>query len=119
MRTTSRAQKAFIFLFSAGITSIFIINFCAWIFRCGCHSLWAGAAETCNIHHAVGKHCPWCSYGNAGFALAFALILVPQFAISFWPRRLGWKPRLTLAIAAFPVMGALVAGVYGVVSGYW
>jgi hypothetical protein len=113
------AAKLFIFLLSFGVTATFIINLCSSAFGCGCRSWWAGAAQHCNIHTAGVKHCPWCSYGNAGFLCALALILAPQFAISFWPGTPAWKYRLLLSLAAFPVFGALVALVYGLISGYW
>jgi asparagine N-glycosylation enzyme membrane subunit Stt3 len=65
------------------------------------------------------KHCPWCSYGDAGFAIALGLIVAPQLAISFWPGRPLWKYRLPLSIAGFLVFGMLAGGLYGVISGYW
>jgi hypothetical protein len=101
---------------AAAVTGAFVINFCAWIYKCGCRSWWAGAATYCNIHTPGMKHCPWCSY-NFGLVLAF--ILVPQFAISLWPTACQWRLRLAMAIAAFPVFGVVIAVIYGVVAGYW
>lgn len=65
------------------------------------------------------KHCPWCIYDGQGFRVAFVLILAAQAAITFLPGRLGWKYRLALALAAFPVIGTAVAAIYGWVSHYW
>ena len=113
---TSRLQKILIFLGSGAVTSVFFINFCALVFRCGCHSLWAGASRACNIHLAGVHHCPWCAHNSA---LAFAAMLGPQALISFGPAAWPWWKRLALALAAFPVFGGIAAVVYGVASGYW
>lgn len=116
---SSRAQKSLILLLSATATGVLILNLCASVFRCGCQSWWAGAAQHCNIHLSGVKHCPWCSYGNAGFLIAMVFIVGPQAVISFWPKKLLWPYRLVLALAAFPIFGAIVAVVYGLISGYW
>jgi hypothetical protein len=68
--------------------------------------------------HAA-RHCPWCIYDGQGFKVAFLLILAVQAAISFLPGRLDWRYRLPVALAAFPVLGSLVAGIYGWISHYW
>lgn len=65
------------------------------------------------------KHCPWCIYGGQGFRVAFVLILAAQAAITFLPGRLAGKYRFMLALAAFPLIGAVVAAIYGWVSHYW
>ena len=112
----SRLQRILICAFSVGVTSLLFINFCATVFHCGCHSLWAGAAEMCNIHHEGAHHCPWCA-GEPAYA--YAAMVIPQAVISFWSLRWsGWK-RLALALAAFPVFGGMAAVVYGLMSGYW
>jgi hypothetical protein len=54
------------FAISFTLTSLFFINLCNLIFRCGCRSLWAGAAVACNIHAQQRHHCPWCSHGTGG-----------------------------------------------------
>jgi len=108
-----------VFLISGGITSLFIIDLCNAIYRCGCRSLWAGASRYCNIHMAGMKHCPWCTIGTSGFALILALILGPQLALSFWPSRWPFPARLAVATLAFPAAGALVAVVAGWLAGYW
>ena len=51
--------------------------------------------------------------------VAFALILAMQALISFGFTRFGWRFRLTLALAAFPMIGAAVAVIYGLISHYW
>lgn len=112
----TRWQKALIFLASAAVSSAFFINLCAWVFRCGCSSWWAGAADSCNIHMAGMKHCPWCTHYPA---LAYGLILAPQLAISFWPGTWFWLMRLAAAMVAFPVAGVIAAAVWGYATGYW
>jgi len=113
---SSRAQGILIFILSATVTSVFFINFCAFVFQCGCHSLWAGAAAMCNIHREGVHHCPWCAHNPA---FAYAAMIVPQALISFWPARCSWKTRLVGALAAFPVFGGIAAIIYGTSSGYW
>ncbi len=109
-------QKSLIFFGSAAFTSVFFINFCAAVFRCGCHSLWAGAAAACNIHAAGQHHCPWCAHNPA---LAYLAMIIPQGLISFWPSRTSRTARLAAALLAFPVFGGMAAVLYGVSGGYW
>ena len=112
-------RRGLIFATAAIPTAAFSINFCAWIFACGCRAWWAGASTACNIHMHGARHCPWCIYDGQGFRVAFGLILAAQAAISFLPGKLAWPPRLLIALAAFPAIGAVVAVVYGWMSGYW
>ena len=99
-----------------GVTSLLFINFCALVFRCGCHSLWAGAADMCNIHREGSRHCPWCARNPA---YAYAVMVIPQALVSFWSVPWSWSKRLAVALAAFPVFGGIAAVVYGLTSGYW
>jgi hypothetical protein len=109
-------QKTLIFVLSAGVTFALFINFCATVFQCGCHSIWAGAAEMCNIHMEGVRHCPWCAH-NSNYALA--AMLIPQGLISFWFGAYSpWK-RLAAALIAFPFFGGIAAVIYGLNSGYW
>ena|SRR5688572_23212207 len=114
-----RRGRILIFAAGAVCTSLLFINFCATIFRCGCASLWNDAAAHCNIHIANARHCPWCAYGTAASMVPYVLIVAAQAAVSFWPRTLPIAMRLVLAIAAFPIAGAAIAGIYGLASGYW
>ena len=118
----SRSQSwpnALIFAVAATLASLFFINFCAAVFRCGCVSLWNSADGHCNIHMAGASHCPWCMYGHVASAVPWAFIVAAQAAISFWPRPMRTGLRLVSAMAAFPVAGALLAAAYGLSSGYW
>jgi hypothetical protein len=105
--------------FAVALTSVFFIDLCDAIFRCGCDHLWAGADAACNIHQPGGKHCPFCSYGVAGYGITYLGIVAPQALLAFRPRR--WSPwrRLGVAVAAFPVIGSLEAITLGLSSGYW
>ena len=73
------------FAISFAVTSTFFINLCAFIFRCGCRSLWAGADASCNVHAAASRHCPWCSHGLEGYTLVMTLVCAPQLAVSVLP----------------------------------
>lgn len=107
-----------VFVGAAGTATAFYIDFCNLAFQCGCRSLWNGAADFCNIHHAGVRHCPWCSTGYWGLLPLLSIVLL-QGAVAFWPRPLPFVIRLTLAFALFPVVGGLLALVFGGVSGYW
>jgi len=111
--------KALIFAAAATVTSVFFIDFCAAVFRCGCASLWSGAEAHCNIHLAGARHCPWCMNGPVASAVPWALIVAVQAAISFWPRPMHAGVRLVSAVASFPAAGALIAAAYGHSTGYW
>jgi len=102
--------------FAAGC--VLFINVCAWIFKCGCVSLWAGAEMACNIHMAHAKHCPFCAHGWQGQALVMTAIAAPQLLISLH-MRWTWLVRLLAALAVFPVVQGLIALVFGWVDGYW
>jgi hypothetical protein len=106
------------FLISFAVTCAFFIDLCAWIFQCGCHALWAGADLACNIHAQHGRHCPWCSHGRTGYAIAMTLVCLPQLAVSL---RSGWSwpIRTMVATAIFPAAGLVVALLFGWMDGYW
>jgi hypothetical protein len=112
-------KKAAVFLFTAAITCVFIINFCALIYRCGCHSFWAGAADECNIHDHEARHCPWCSVGTEGFAAVALSIVAVQAALCFAPYPRGLTARLLSSLIAFPLAGSAIAVVLGWWQGYW
>ena len=114
-----RRLNTLVFIAAAAVTSVFFINFCAAIFACGCASLWSGGDAHCNIHLAGSRHCPWCVHGRAASALPWAFIVGAQAAISFWPRPMNAGVRLASAMAAFPVVGAVIAVAYGFSMGYW
>ena len=111
-------MKALIFLGAAAVTSLFFIDFCNLIYDCGCRSLWAGADDHCNIHNAASRHCPWCSIGNAVYAV-YGTIVTSQAAVVFvWPG-IGRLGRALLALLAFPVTGGILGLAVGLAKGYW
>jgi hypothetical protein len=112
-------ESAAIFAAASGITFTFFLNFCNWVYRCGCQSLWAGAAEHCNMHHATGRHCPFCVHGTSAYYFVLAWILIPQFILSWCPIHWGWVFRLMAALLLFPVTGLLAAASFGWWDGYW
>jgi len=111
--------KTGIFFAAAIVTSVLFINFCNLVYQCGCKSLWAGAAEHCNIHNPQSRHCPWCNIGTLGSAGIYAGILAVQALVVFRWRGIGWWPRAIFALLAFPVTGAIFAFITGLAQGYW
>ena len=110
------------FLISFAVTSVFFLNFCNWIFGCGCRALWAGADALCNIHAQHGRHCPWCSHGYAGYAIEMTLITGPQLAVALATSnspRWGWLQRTAVCVALFPAAGAATALLLGWIDKYW
>jgi sugar/nucleoside kinase (ribokinase family) len=105
-----------IFLCSAMLSAAFIINLCNLVYQCGCRSWWAGAETHCNIHQHAVPHCPFC-VNTTGAGIVFTCILAAQFLASRW-RGSVWAAS-SLAIVAFPVVGATGMLVLGLLAGYW
>ena len=114
----SRFDAVLPFAVSFTVTSVFFINLCAAIFRCGCRALWAGADTACNIHAPHGHHCSWCAHGPAGYTAVMVLLCAPQLAVSLWPRW-GRLTKTLIALALFPAVGLVVALAFGWYDGYW
>jgi len=112
-------QSSAIFAASAAVTCVFFINLCNWIYQCGCQSLWAAAAAHCNVHNPNVRHCPFCAHGQTGYVVVLCLILIPQFALSWWPSQWGWRIRLMLVLLAFPLAALGAALALGWFDGYW
>ena len=112
MPASARLGRAWPYLTAALFTAVFITPYCGLLFRCGCLQLWAGAARYCNIHHAMGAHCPFCSHGNLGFyGIAGSAIVALQWLLmaGVARRRPGTIWLLATALVGFFVAGALVA----------
>ena len=113
------AGKLLIFAASFTLTCAFFLNFCDLLFACGCRSLWAEAADHCNVHQHQGRRCPFCTRGLPGYSAVFAAMVLPQAWISFRKRPMRWQVRLAAAIAAFPVTGIALGLAMGIYDGYW
>jgi len=100
------------------VDSVFFINLCNWIFKCGCRSLWAGADLMCNIHMAHARHCPFCAHGSPGQAAVMIAIIAPQIFLSL-RSQWSWPLRLVTALAMFPLVEGAAALVLGWADGYW
>jgi len=107
-----------IFLSAAAVASALFMDFCGLVYGCGCRSIWAGAADQCNIHNMQPPHCPWCSIGLAGWGGVYVLIVLSQGAAVIRSRRYFWPLRLGFALAAFPLTGGVLAVVAGLATGY-
>jgi len=106
------------FILSFAVDCLFFINLCSWIFKCGCHSLWAGADMACNVHMAHARHCPFCAHAWPGQAVVMIAIAAPQLLISLrapW----AWIARALAALAMFPIVEGLAALILGSSGGYW
>ena len=94
------------------------INFCNLVYQCGCRSLWAGAADHCNIHTLEGPHCPWCVDAWTG-PLVSGLVTLAQALVLLVPGRATLLTRSVAAALSLPVVGGALALIFGVARGYW
>lgn len=101
------------------ITSVFFIDFCNLVYRCGCDHLWAARDAHCNIHTPGAKHCPWCAIGFGGGTMVWLAMAVPQAVLAFKPERWPVGKRFAAALIAFPVIGGILALGMGLMTGYW
>ncbi len=113
-----RAADFAIFGLAAGVSGAFMLDLCDWIFACGCRSPWAGAAESCNIHTAAARHCPWCVMSPVWLAVIFGCMLGLQAVITL-AQEWRWPVRLVLALGAFPAVGWLAGLLSGMYLRYW
>lgn len=101
------------------MTSVFYINFCNLVYQCGCRSLWNGADAMCNVHSHGVPHCPWCEIGLAGSGGVWAAIVGVQTLIATRSSPMGMLTRTVVSVAAFPVVGGVLALAIGLATGYW
>ena len=73
----------------------------------------------CNVHSHGTKHCPWCAIGMAGSVAVWASIVGVQILIATRPTPMHVLTRAALSIAAFPVVGGVLALAIGLATGYW
>ena len=117
--TTALFVRLAVFMAAAGTASGFFINACNVVYQCGCRSWWNGAAEACNIHAAGSRHCPWCLEDGQGGYISFAMVILCQATISFWPGKMAVGARLAGALSAFPVVAGIGGLLFGLLTGYW
>jgi hypothetical protein len=118
MKTVHAIDKLAPALVSFVVTCVFFINFCAWVFQCGCHSLWAGADAACNVHALQGPHCPWCARGGSGYVMVMTLICAPQFAVAALTTGNRFV-RTVVALAVGSAAGLATALAFGWYDNYW
>lgn len=111
--------KAALYLGVFVFTAIFAINFCATLFQCGCQGMFGLAATHCNINNHGARHCPWCTHGGVGFVVSMVPVFLVQAWVIFRSGDWGWKTRLLMALAAFPIVGGILGGIVGWLQGYW
>ena len=118
LQTRLSWAKAAVFAAAAATACVFFIDWCDFLFRCGCESLWAAAAAHCNIHEASPPHCPWCiEHGRYG-GMAFAAVVIAQAGAAFRPGPLTPARVLTIFLA-FPAAAALAGAPAALWTGYW
>ena len=119
MITAAFFVKLAVFMAAAGTAAALFINACDVLYECGCRSWWNGAAEACNIHAPQSRHCPWCVEDGLGGSISFAMVILCQATISFWPGKMAVGARLAGALSAFPVVAGIGGLLFGLLTGYW
>jgi hypothetical protein len=100
------------------VMGVTLLPLCGAVFQCGCHI--TSGERHCNVHHAGGPHCPWCSAGvwvvGANFAGIFAGTAAAACA------GLRWRWRVWAGVGAgtigFLLAVAVVTLVTAVAVGY-
>jgi hypothetical protein len=101
------------------VTIVFRYPLCHQVFRCGCETMWGGAAEHCNVHAKAGEHCPWCDdrrLGTLGFALTLAAQATAFALVRSRERSVG--AATIAAVAALPLAVLLSGGVCWLATDY-
>ena len=118
--------RVLVFAVAASAASLLFLDLCDLFYDCGCVSLWAGGAAHCNIQTPGPPDCPYCAHPRVAYGAFFGTIAA-QGAVLFLPARKGSPRRrgrglLRRTIGAFlaiPVVVGAVAGVLGLLTGYW
>jgi hypothetical protein len=101
------------------VTSVLLYPLCHQVFRCGCRTMWGGAADHCNVNAKEGPHCPWCDdvrLGAFGY-LATLGLQAAVFAVGRW-RRVSIASSTLAAVVALPVAVLLAGGVTWLLTDY-
>ncbi len=96
------------------LTFTFITPFCGLMFRCGCTSLWSGAADYCNVHQPGPPHCPWCVARNPFLILLPAVLVFAGQVFCMFIINRKWRPSFSLLF----VVGFLAFLIFAVATGY-
>ncbi len=90
------------------LSFVFFTPACGLLFRCGCHTLWGGAAVMCNVNIGPPPPCPWCHsmpLGAMGAALAVGPLVMP-WVMSRKRKVPAWIP-LALIIPGYFLAGLM------------
>ena len=100
-------------------TSVFLYPLCHVVFRCGCETMWGGAATNCNVHAKQGAHCPWCDHRTLG-TVGFLLTLAGQGAVFtvVLVKKRSVAAATALAVTALPLAVVFSAGVCWLATDY-
>lgn len=92
-------------------------DLCNLFFRCGCHGL---SEARCNIHHAMGPHCPWCTSTWHAALASLGWLVAAAAAIALSRRFFGRRAPVTLAagLCGFAVGAVLSAVITVELTGY-
>lgn len=116
--------RVLVFAAAAGVASLLFLDFCDLFYDCGCVSPWAGGAAHCNIRTPGPPDCPYCAHPRVAYGALFGTIAVQGF-LAFRPDRgggargRGLLARFLGSLLAIPLVIGAVAGVLGLVTGYW
>jgi hypothetical protein len=92
----------------AVLAGLFAHPICNFLFRCGC--VWFSTAH-CNIHHATGPRCPWCTQSWPFVLAAACWLAVASLGIMLARRRFGRRAIATLAFGLVGLaLGVLLSG---------
>jgi hypothetical protein len=90
------------------ISMVFFTPACGVLFRCGCKTLWGGAAQLCSINIGPPPPCPWCestALGLLGAVLAVVPLLLPWAVAAKRPMPV-WTP-IALIVPGYLFAGAI------------
>ena len=103
---------------AAGTAAAFFINACDAVYECGCRSWWNPLKRVIFMLRRA-DHCPWCVEDGLGGSISFAMVILCQATISFWPGKMAVGARLAGALSAFPVVAGIGGLLFGLLTGYW
>jgi hypothetical protein len=101
------------------VAVVLLYPLCAVVFRCGCETPWAAAAQNCNVHRPSGPHCPWCENGALGTAGLVLILALQAVAYAYtWRRFRSGLAAFFAGLVALPAAAVLAAGVTWLLTDY-